>query len=71
MPAIGRQHGPHIGLDLGGSKIEGILIDSSATELARYRIATPPDDYADTIRAIADLTARLMQGSKAMPAASP
>ncbi len=51
-----------IGLDLGGSKIEGILLSPEATELARYRIATPREDYAATIAAIVDLTSRLMQG---------
>ena len=56
------QHGLRIGLDLGGSKIEGILMDSSATKLARYRIATPRDDYAGTIAAIVDLASKLMQG---------
>ena len=56
------QHGLRIGLDLGGSKIEGIAMDSSATELARYRIATPRDDYAGTIAAIVDLASKLMQG---------
>jgi len=51
-----------IGLDLGGSKIEGILLGPEATEMARFRVATPRDDYAATIAAIVDLTARLMQG---------
>jgi fructokinase len=51
-----------IGLDLGGSKIEGVLLSPEATELARYRTATPRDDYSATIAAIVDLTARLMQG---------
>jgi hypothetical protein len=32
-----------IGLDLGGSKIEGILLSREATELARYRIAVSGD----------------------------
>ena len=50
-----------IGLDLGGSKIEGILLSPEATEMARYRIATPRDDYAATIVAIVDLTCRLTQ----------
>jgi fructokinase len=56
------QAGFRIGIDLGGFKIEGILMDSSATELARYRISTPSDDYAATIAAIRKLTAKLMQG---------
>jgi fructokinase len=51
-----------IGLDLGGSKIEGILMSPGAAELACYRVATPRNDYAATIAAIVDLTARLMQG---------
>jgi fructokinase len=54
-----------IGLDLGGSKIEGILLSPEATELARHRIATPREDYAATIAAIVDLTSRLMQGTPA------
>jgi fructokinase len=56
------QNALRIGLDLGGSKIEGILMNSSATELARYRVATPRNDYAATIAAILDLAARLKQG---------
>jgi fructokinase len=56
------QNGLRIGLDLGGSKIEGILMSPGVTELARYRVVTPRNDYAATIAAIVDLTARLMQG---------
>ena len=48
-----------IGIDLGGSKIEGILMGPGATELARYRVATPRNDYRDTIDAIVELTAKL------------
>jgi fructokinase len=55
------QDGFRIGLDLGGSKIEGILMSPGAAELARYRVATPRNDYAATIAAIVDLTATLMQ----------
>jgi fructokinase len=51
-----------IGVDLGGSKIEGVLLSSSATELARYRVATPRNDYPATVAAIVDLTAKLTQG---------
>jgi fructokinase len=50
-----------IGVDLGGSKIEGVLLSPRAAELARYRVATPRNDYTATIAAIVDLTARLMQ----------
>jgi fructokinase len=50
------------GVDLGGSKIDGVLLSQEAKELARYRIVTPRDAYTDTIAAIVDLTSRLMQG---------
>src|SRR5689334_13444566 len=43
-----------IGIDLGGTKIEGILLDGSA-EIARARVDTPRDDYAGTLSAIANL----------------
>jgi fructokinase len=62
MTRSSSQHGLRIGLDLGGSKIEGVLVGPGAKEWARYRVATPRDDYAATIAAIVDLTARLMQG---------
>ena len=62
MTSSSGQHGLQIGLDLGGSKIEGILLGPGAREWARYRVATPRDDYAATIAAIVDLAARLMQG---------
>jgi fructokinase len=38
------------------------VLGPGAKEWARYRVATPRDDYAATIAAIVDLTARLMQG---------
>jgi fructokinase len=51
-----------IGIDLGGTKIEGLALDASGAELARLRIATPQHDYAATVQAIAsvvrDLEAR-------------
>jgi fructokinase len=55
-----------IGLDLGGTKIEGVLMDASAKELARCRVATP-SDYASTIIALVELTAKLKTGIAAEP----
>ena len=55
-----------IGLDVGGSKIEGVLMDASAKELARCRVATPRD-YAATIVALVELTAKLKKGIAAEP----
>ena len=44
-----------IGIDLGGTKIEGIALDESGNDLVRHRIATPAGDYAGTIQAITEL----------------
>lgn len=48
-----------IGIDLGGTKIEGILLDGSGTQRARRRLPTPRGDYAGTVRAMADLVESL------------
>ena len=44
-----------LGLDLGGTKIEVVALDSSEHERLRRRSATPQGDYAATLRAIIDL----------------
>ncbi|MGB7437955.1 MAG: fructokinase [Candidatus Acidiferrum sp.] len=41
-----------IGVDLGGTKIEFVALDSNGHELHRLRVATPRDNYEGTIRAI-------------------
>jgi fructokinase len=46
-----------IGIDLGGTKIEAILLAPDGTIPFRQRVATPRDDYAGTIEAIASLVA--------------
>jgi len=48
-----------IGIDLGGTKIEGIALDSHGHQYARERIATPQGDYEATVEAIAGLVERL------------
>jgi len=48
-----------IGIDLGGTKIEGILLDDQGHEKARQRVATPAGDYRGTVQAIASLVADL------------
>lgn len=48
-----------IGIDLGGTKIEAILLASDGREVARVRQATPQNDYDGTIRAIVNLVAQL------------
>jgi predicted NBD/HSP70 family sugar kinase len=47
--------GYRLGVDLGGTKIESLLLDPKGTELWRKRIPTPRGDYAGTLRVIAAL----------------
>lgn len=44
-----------IGVDLGGTKIEALLLDEAGRELQRVRVSTPQQDYAGTVEAIAGL----------------
>lgn len=49
-----------IGIDLGGTKIEGIALDPSGQELKKIRVAAPRDDYASTIEAVCGVATYLM-----------
>jgi fructokinase len=51
-----------IGIDLGGTKIEGIVLADDGGEVSRKRVATPADDYPGTLEAIATLVA-LLEGA--------
>jgi fructokinase len=46
-----------IGIDLGGTKIEGLALGDDGAELWRRRVATPAGDYDGTLAAIGDLVA--------------
>ncbi|HYQ72613.1 MAG TPA: ROK family protein [Gammaproteobacteria bacterium] len=48
-----------MGIDLGGTKIEALILDDTGAELARERIPTPSGDYPATLQALADLVTRL------------
>jgi fructokinase len=48
-----------IGIDVGGTKIEGIALGEKGAEIQRLRVATPRDDYAKTIEAIASIVSAL------------
>ncbi|HEX7382316.1 MAG TPA: ROK family protein, partial [Nevskiaceae bacterium] len=48
-----------IGIDLGGTKIAGVVLAEDGTELAARRVATPRGDYAATVQAVAELVATL------------
>ena len=56
-----------IGIDLGGTKIEGVVLDAEGVFAARRRVPTPQGDYDGTVRAIVDLVRHLEQetGGKA------
>lgn len=51
--------GSRIGIDLGGTKIEGVVLGPSGAELARQRIASP--NYGATLDAICSLVESLEQ----------
>jgi len=57
-----------IGIDLGGTKIEGVALDPNGHEAARLRVPAPRDNYDATVSAIAALVAQL---SDAAPCADP
>lgn len=48
-----------IGIDLGGTKIEGVVLDPAGKELARLRVQTPHGDYAGTLIALKGLVREL------------
>lgn len=55
-----------IGIDLGGTKIEVIALANDGQELFRHRIATPRNDYPQTLEAIAGLV-RLAEEQTGQP----
>jgi len=52
-----------IGIDLGGTKIEGIVLDEGGHERGRLRVPTPAGDYGATVAAVADLVRDLEDGA--------
>ena len=50
-----------IGIDLGGTKIEGIALSETGEELFRHRISTPQGNYSATLKRIADLVQLIEQ----------
>jgi len=54
-----------IGIDLGGTKTEGIVLRGDAEILARRRVATPAGDYAATVATVAALVAALEANDEA------
>jgi fructokinase len=54
-----------IGIDLGGTKIEGVALDDSGEQLARFRVPTPQHDYDATVQALAGMVHRLEEAAGA------
>ncbi|HEX2154763.1 MAG TPA: ROK family protein [Acidimicrobiia bacterium] len=50
---------PRVGVDLGGTKIEAVVLDPVGTELSRRRVPTPQGDYEGTIQAVCRLVAEV------------
>lgn len=54
-----------LGIDLGGSKIAGIVLDEHDQVMAEHRVATPQGDYRGTLSAVAALIHQLERDSGA------
>jgi len=48
-----------IGIDLGGTKIEGLVLDSAGAEIARLRVPTPGGSYEEGLQAVIDVVTEL------------
>jgi fructokinase len=48
-----------IGIDLGGTKIEGLVLDKGGVERERLRVPTPASSYEEDVEAIVELIAEL------------
>ena len=53
-----------IGIDLGGTKIEGVLMGADGNIDRRLRKATAKDDYWGTLQTVADIVSELEQPAK-------
>jgi fructokinase len=52
-----------IGIDLGGTKIEGLALDATGREVFRKRMPTPRGDYGATISAVQSLVREIGEGT--------
>ena len=58
MQDLPQQPFPALGVDLGGTKTEAIVLDATGRTLWRERTATPAGDYRATLACVAALVAR-------------
>ena len=54
-----------IGIDLGGTKIEGIALNDKGDELFRKRINSPQGNYQNTLNAIVELVNEIEKNTQA------
>jgi fructokinase len=52
-----------IGIDIGGTKIEALALDTTGSEVFRKRMPTPRGDYAATIGVVASLVSEAGEGT--------
>jgi len=50
-----------LGVDLGGTKIEAILLDENFVVITRKRIPTPQDDYGKILDSISSLVREISE----------
>jgi fructokinase len=60
-----------IGIDLGGTKISGVVLGADGVVLARLRLRTPRNDYVATLAAISEAVAALERDAGLVPAGAP
>jgi fructokinase len=53
-----------IGIDLGGTKIEGILLSDDGIVVENIRVDTPANEYSNTVEALSQLVESLQQNSE-------
>ncbi len=55
---------PRIGIDVGGTKMEGIVLDAGGEVLEVLREPTPAESYGDVLAALSGLIAALQRGRR-------
>lgn len=61
-------HTAMLGIDLGGTKIEGLVLRDDGVEAARIRVAAPRGDYNETLSALSSLKSALERKAGISPA---
>jgi fructokinase len=64
---VSRLPGSRIGIDLGGTKIEGVVLDGEGRERSRVRIASPQGSYRATLDALCGLVDQLEAQAQLAP----